>query len=198
MTQLEGLFPKEVVEHGVSPSTILMSDQIQKDHRDLELETRLYEARAAELASRFPVLASFADKDWQLEQLAKGAPLEVMAMIQGEVYEKLRNIAKVQKDLDDDDIKVWKYPRLVGATRLRLHIADVTMRDRILRDKVEDVQDEGFWKSIGLGALQFGLGTARAFHGGRDVDSCGGDLGVDARQPRRRVHPADRPGGNGL
>ena len=45
------------------------------------------------------------------EQVAKGTPLEVMAMIQGEVYEKLRNIAKVQKDLDDDDIQVWKYPR---------------------------------------------------------------------------------------
>ena len=38
-----------------------------------------------------------------------------------------------------------------------MHVTDLTMRDRILRDKVEDVADEGFWKSIGLGALQLGL-----------------------------------------
>ena len=31
------------------------------------------------------------------------------------------------------------------------------MRDRVLRDMIEDVADEDFWKGIGLGVLQLGL-----------------------------------------
>ena len=46
----------------------------------------------------------------------------------------LRNIAAVQRDLDDDNISIWKLPRLVGATRAQSLIADGTMRDRLLRE----------------------------------------------------------------
>ena len=50
--------------------------QIEETNRQIEIENRLYEAQKAELARRYPVLASFAEGDqtWQLEQLSKGTP----------------------------------------------------------------------------------------------------------------------------
>ena len=100
--------------------------------------------------------------------------------MQREVYEKLANIASVQNDLNDDDINIWKLPHLVGATRLRLHISDWTMSERVLRDKLEAVADEGFWKSIGLGIFQLGLILLAPITEGLSLYDGGSHLGRNA------------------
>jgi hypothetical protein len=134
-------------------------DQMDKIDRTVALENRRYEAQKGELARRFPILASFADEGdtKKLEQLSTGATVDVLTMLMEDIYEKLSNIETVQEDLDNDDVNIWKLPRLISATRLKLHIADGTMRERILQDKIQDVADAGFWKSVGLGVLQLGL-----------------------------------------
>ena len=146
------------------PEYVLIADQLERDKRDIELQSRMYKVQQGELARRYPILASFVDDDksWALEQLASGGGpsgdiLSMLAVLQTEIYEKLGNIRSVESDLNDNDINIWKLPRLVEATRLNLHVTVASMRDRILRDKVEKVSDEGFWRSIGLGALQLGL-----------------------------------------
>ena len=146
------------------PEYPLIADQLERDKGDIELQNRIYKVQQGELARRYPILASFAedDKTWALEQLASGGGpsgdiLNMLAVLQTEIYEKLGNIRSVESDLNDNDINIWKLPRLVEATRLNLHVTIASMRDRILRDKVEKVSDEGFWKSIALGALQLGL-----------------------------------------
>lgn len=141
-----------------SAEVILMTDQIEKDHRDIELEKRIFETQKAELARRFPVLASFFDEDIErLEQLFTSGPLDAMVMVWEEIDVKLGNISTVRGDLNNDDLNVWTLPRLVAITRARMHVAEQTMRDQILLDKVQHADDEGFWKSIGLGVIQLGL-----------------------------------------
>lgn len=146
------------------PEKKLIADQLERDSRETELAKRLYEVQKGEIIRRYPVIASFADDDKssQLESLASGGGpsgdvMEMMDIIQKEIYEKLRNIHKVEKDLNDNDINIWKLPRLIEATLLDLHVAVASMRHGVILEKVEKVKDDEFWKNIALGAVQLGL-----------------------------------------
>jgi hypothetical protein len=145
------------------PEMILMADQIEKDQREIDLEARLFQVRKAELIRLYPILASWIGDDdssefHRLGFFPKFDAMGVMISIQAVIVDKLGNIAKVRDELDHDKLNVWKLPRLVAATRARLQIPDdLTIRWRVVEDKVAHADDKGFWESVGLGLVQLGL-----------------------------------------
>lgn len=139
------------------PEMILMADQIEKDQREIDLETRLFQVRKAELIRLYPILAGWIGDDdssvfHRVGFFPKFDAMAVMVSIQAVIVDKLGNIAKVRDDLDHDNLNVWKLPRLIAATRARLQIPEV------VEDKVAHADDDkGFWASVGLGLVELGL-----------------------------------------
>ena len=131
-----------------------MSDELAGE---LEKESRRFDLQKSELTRRYPVLASYLDDDDQLSSIANNSPNDVAGIIDGEIYEKLRNIKGVSSQLADHDVNIWKLPRLIAATNFKLKVEEWSLEDKMVKDKIEEENDESFWKSIGLGILQLGL-----------------------------------------
>lgn len=163
ITSLRRLKAQNVPGKEDDPETILMADQIEKDRRDIDLETRLFQVRKAELVRLYPILASWiGDDDSSVFHRVGFFPnfdaMAVMVSIQAVIVDKLGNIAKVRGDLDEDKLNIWKLPRLIAATRARMHVPeDLTIRWWLTEEMVEYADDKGFWASIGLPILQFAL-----------------------------------------
>jgi hypothetical protein len=73
------------------------------------------------------------------------------------MYKILTNIASVREEVNDHDVNIWKLPRLIAATNLSLGVQGDSLEDALIKQKVQDENDEGFWTSIGLAAAQVGL-----------------------------------------
>jgi len=163
ITSLKRLKAQNAPDKEDDPEMILMADQIEKDQREIDLETRLFQVRKAELVRLYPILASWIGDDDSSEFHRLGFfpnfdAMGVMVSIQAVIVDKLGNIAKVRKDLDQKKLNIWKLPRLIAATKARLQIPDdLTIRWRVVEDKVAHADDKGFWASVGLTLVQLGL-----------------------------------------
>jgi hypothetical protein len=117
-------------------------------------KARLYEFQKAELTERYPVLAAYESDNAKLQLLASGAPVKVLVELHDKMYKILTNIASVREEVNDHDVNIWKLPRLISATNLSLGIQADSLEDALIKQKVQDENDEGFWTSIGLAVAQ--------------------------------------------
>jgi hypothetical protein len=117
----------------------------------------------AEKEGDYPVIASYTSGDSiDLAGLERLANAPSAAQIGEDAYEKLSNIRTVRERLADDPSSVYKLPQLLDLARARYHVAPGSPRDAEIRRRVAEVEDDGFWRSIGIMAVSIGLGLLAA------------------------------------
>ena len=119
-------------------------------------KTRAYDLMSGYLSQKYPILNAFSDPDpdastTDLEKLAnqKAGP-DLAALLGQQIVERLTNIEKVRKGLDDrSEINTWRLPKLVGLT-MRQTGADVDpLKEKWVNDQVE-AEQPGILETIAL------------------------------------------------
>jgi hypothetical protein len=133
----------------------------------IDLVKRDYDVLRAATDAEYPLLASMSDPtnleaQRNLAKLGQGVGLEAAAVAGEKVAEVIGNIAKSREALSSGDLKPWKLPRIVGATKLHMNIEPGSAKEKLIDRTVEArVEDESRW-SILLAAITIGLAIIAA------------------------------------
>ena len=157
---------------------------------------KLEEQYAQELASaslRYPALGAVLDEssirtaEERLEALASGnltsragSPRmgwrgHVGAGSIGEVLDSRQQaIDKVRADVADDQDRLWKLDSIVALTKMRMGTSQLTMADKLIADKIQQIKEDAAFLAVALGVLAFALAIIAA------IPTAGASLAVTA------------------
>jgi hypothetical protein len=143
-------------------------DRLGKDIADKRGELALLEGIYQD---RYPVLARISADVSALKQVAQGPSGRTAEVLNEQIFGTLDNIAQVRGELrPGGDVKIWKLPDIVALAKSASGCNDSTslarMRTRLVNDKVQQVEDDEFWRNLVLGALAIGLAVLAAIPSG--------------------------------
>lgn len=143
-------------------------DQLGKDIADKRRELALLEGI---YQGRYPVLARISSDVSALKQVAQGPSARTAEVLNDQIFGTLDNIAQVRGELrPGGDVKIWKLPDIVALAKSASGCNDSSslghMKTRLVNDKVQQVEDDEFWRNLVLGALAIGLAVLAAIPSG--------------------------------
>lgn len=110
---------------------------------------------------RFPILLA---RNIDYSKLNDLDDATLLKHIQSKAAEVMKNIRETDDKLEPE--KIWDLPPLVARTKQFLGIAEGSGADQTLTEHQKSLASDSFWKSIGLAALQIGLGILAAVASG--------------------------------
>jgi hypothetical protein len=153
-------------------------DQISAEMAKLEEQ---YAQELAGASLRYPALGAVLDEsgvrsgEERLEALASGKLSSkvgsqrmgwrghVGAGAVGEVLDsRQRAIEKVRDEVTDDPDRLWKLDSILALTKMRLGTSRLTMADKLIADKIEQIKSDESWLAIALGVITFALALIAA------------------------------------
>lgn len=125
----------------------------------------------SEGASIFPILFdfSFDFRGMIIKSNSKNkdiAKREFHKSLLNEIDKKIENNETVKKEMSSDPELVWKLEGVIDMIKNEYAISNETPSGMLIEDVLQDVRDNEFWMSIGIGALGLVLGIAGFFTAG--------------------------------
>lgn len=158
----------ETPDHYVPSESQAEFDQLGKEIAEKQRELALLEGIYQD---RYPVLARISGDVSALKQVAEGPSARAAGVLNEQIFGTLDNIAQVRGELrPGGGVKIWKLPDIVALAKSASGCNDSTslgrMKTRLVDDKVQQVEDDAFWRNLVLAALAIGLAVLAAIPSG--------------------------------
>jgi hypothetical protein len=155
------------------PWPLLRPPELVTLQAEIKEEEQEYDALAAELAGRYPILGSFTrDKSdtRELERLAAGPSQNAAQLIGTQIAETLWKIDRVRaENAPDGDVNVYKLGQIVALTKARQAIGDDSWQARVIEDQVAQATDSNIIIDIALTLLNLALVALAPATGGASL-----------------------------
>ena len=134
---------------------------LEETRAALKEEELDYDALAAELTARFPILGSFTrDKEdtGGLQRLAAGPSQETAQLIGTQIAWTLSKIKRVRDENGPDgDVNIYKLGKIVALTKGRQSIVGGTWQAKVIEERVAEATEPSILVDLALGLLNMAM-----------------------------------------
>lgn len=166
-----GFDPKE---HIYAPENVAYRDGVRAEARQLEDSG---DAEVQQFNTDHPLLQSGA---LDLRELSEQSPEETRAYLLGFIAEQREKIADTKERIQSDEDFVFKLDNLMRYMYQQEGITTGSVQDKVIQERIQSIQREEMWISIGIALLAIGLGLLSGGTGTVAVVAAVGGVAVSA------------------